>query len=111
VLVLKLAACAMVLFVFASLSVPGQQLPVINPTGSTHIVAVQNALPSTNDEGSDVDSQPAAVFETTVRNLLNEEKFAQLEEIADAARSQKTRFPGGAWKLHSFYSVVQAQGR
>jgi len=110
VLVLKLAACAMVLFVFASLSVPGQQLPVINPTGSTHIVAVQNALPSTNDEGSDVDSQPAAVFETTVRNLLNEEKFAQLEEIADAARSQKTRFPGGAWKLHSFYSVVQGPG-
>jgi Domain of unknown function (DUF4034) len=106
----KLAAYALVLFVFTSVSVPGRQVPVINPAGSTYTVAVQNALPSTNDEGSDVDSQSAAVFQTTVRNLFNEGKFAQLEEIADAARSQKSRFPGGAWKLHSFYGVVQGPG-
>jgi len=70
----------------------------------------QNALSSTNEEGADADSQPASVFQTTVRNLFNEEKFAKLDEIADAARSQKSRFPGGSWKLHSFYGAIQGPG-
>jgi hypothetical protein len=110
VFVLRPAAYTLFLCVFASLSVSAQQLPAVNPAASTHPVALQNALPSTNDEGADVDSQSAAVFQTSVRNLFNEAKFAQLEEIADAARSQKSRFPGGVWKLHSFYAVVQGPG-
>jgi hypothetical protein len=70
------------------------------------------ARPSTNEDETeaDADSQPASAFRTTVRNLLGEENFAQLEEIANAARSQKSRFPGGAWKLHTFYGAMEDPG-
>jgi uncharacterized protein DUF4034 len=107
---LRPAAYTLFLCVFASSLVSAQQFAEISLAASTRTVAIQDAVPSLNDEGADVDSQPASVFQTTVRNLFNEAKFAQLEEIADAARSQKSRFPGGAWKLHSFYAVVQGPG-
>ncbi len=58
----------------------------------------------------DVDSQPARAFRTTVRNLFNDQKFEQLEEIAGAARSQKERYRGGAWKLRIFYKTIQEPG-
>jgi hypothetical protein len=67
-------------------------------------------MPAMNDDGADADSEPEGAFEITVRNLFNEGKFAQLEAIADAARSQKSRFPGGAWKLHVFYEAIQQPG-
>lgn len=34
--------------------------------------------------------------------------FAKLDEIADKARSTKARFPGGGWKLFTFYTQLQA---
>ena len=33
--------------------------------------------------------------------------FAQLDKIADQARSTKARFPGGGWKLYTFYSQLR----
>ena len=56
------------------------------------------------------DSQEARAFQTSIRELLNTDSFAKLEAIAGTARSQKTRFRGGAWKLHAFYAVVQGPG-
>ena len=44
---------------------------------------------------SDPDSQPARSFQIQVRTLFNQENFSQLDEIAEAARSQKQRFLGG----------------
>jgi hypothetical protein len=35
--------------------------------------------------------------------LLGEEKFEELDCLADTARSGKTRFPGGSWKLRNIY--------
>jgi hypothetical protein len=67
-------------------------------------------MPSMNDEEVDADSQPASVFRITVRNLFNEEKFAQLERIASDARRQESRFLGGAWKIHSFYGAIATPG-
>jgi Domain of unknown function (DUF4034) len=62
------------------------------------------------DENSDTDTQPARAFRTTVRNLFNEEKFQQLEEIAGTVRFPKERLRGGAWKLSAFYQIVQGPG-
>lgn len=67
-------------------------------------------VPIANDDASEVDAQPVQAFRTTVRNALNHEDFAQLEEIASAARSEKSRFTGGDWKLHAFYLTVQGPG-
>jgi hypothetical protein len=35
--------------------------------------------------------------------ILKEEKFEELDCLADRARSTKERFPGGMWKLHELY--------
>jgi hypothetical protein len=109
-LLLKPAAHTLLFFALASVSVWAQQPTEINPTASTRTVALQSVVPSMNEEAADADSQPASVFQTTVRNFFNQEKFTQLEEIADAARSQKSRFQGGAWKIHSFYGAMQSPG-
>jgi hypothetical protein len=38
-----------------------------------------------------------------IRQLLEQEKFKELNCIADSERSSKERLPGGMWKIHEFY--------
>ncbi|PKN37116.1 MAG: hypothetical protein CVU62_10950 [Deltaproteobacteria bacterium HGW-Deltaproteobacteria-2] len=40
-----------------------------------------------------------------VRALLHEEKFSELENMANKFRTEKTRFPDGGWKVHSFHAA------
>jgi hypothetical protein len=42
-------------------------------------------------------------YRTAIAQLLKQEKFAELDCLADAARASKARFPGGAWKLRNIY--------
>jgi hypothetical protein len=35
--------------------------------------------------------------------MLKEEKFGELDRVADHSRAAKERFPGGMWKLHELY--------
>ncbi len=42
-------------------------------------------------------------YRDAIAELLKQEKFGELDCLADAARAGKTRFPGGTWKLHYIY--------
>jgi hypothetical protein len=42
-------------------------------------------------------------YRTAIAQLLKQEKFAELDCLADAARAGKTRFSGGGWKLRNIY--------
>jgi hypothetical protein len=42
-------------------------------------------------------------YASTIAGMLKQEKFEQLDCLADHARSGKERFPGGTWKLHELY--------
>ena len=42
-------------------------------------------------------------YRDAVAQLLKQQKFGDLDCLADAARTGKTRFPGGAWKLRNIY--------
>jgi hypothetical protein len=42
-----------------------------------------------------------------VGELLRQEKFDQLDCIADSARTQKARFSGGDWKLRQLYNALE----
>lgn len=70
--------------------------------------AAPNGCPTVEvDSGGGNDIQALEAYGTTVRQLLKQEKFTELDCLADAARSSKERVPGGMWKLHEFYwSVV-----
>lgn len=42
-------------------------------------------------------------YMATIAGALKQEKFDELDCLADRARSGKERFSGGAWKLHALY--------
>ena len=45
-------------------------------------------------------------YRSTVRKMVEDEAFNQLDCIADSARINKARFPGGKWQLYTFYRGV-----
>lgn len=61
----------------------------------------QDAAGLNRDFSTDV--RAAEEYESAIARMLKEEKFEQLDCLADHARSGKERFPGGTWKLHVLY--------
>jgi len=49
-------------------------------------------------------------FRMHVLDLFYQEEYSELESIASRLQSQQTRFRGGAWQLHDFYSLVSYAG-
>jgi Domain of unknown function (DUF4034) len=46
-------------------------------------------------------------FTDTTSRILKEEKFVELDCLADHARSGKERLPGGLWKIHLLYQGLR----
>ena len=46
-------------------------------------------------------------FMDTAARILKEEKFVELDCLADHARSGKERLPGGLWKIHLLYQGLR----
>ena len=46
-------------------------------------------------------------YQAAMAQLLEQEKFADLDCLADTARSHKEKFPGGFWKLHILYAGIE----
>lgn len=57
------------------------------------------------DEGSDLTA--VMVYKAAIRQLFRENKFADLDCIADNVRSGKSRFAGGRWKLNVLYWAIE----
>jgi len=47
-------------------------------------------------------------YRDAVATLLKQEKFEELDCLANAARSARTRFPGGGWKLRNIYIGLES---
>lgn len=48
----------------------------------------------------------AEKYSAGVRDLLEQERFRVLDDVAAGERLNKTRFAGGEWKLHTFYEAI-----
>jgi hypothetical protein len=48
-------------------------------------------------------------YERAIGGMLRQERFAELDCIADSARASKARFAGSAWKLHRLYAGLSAE--
>jgi hypothetical protein len=59
-----------------------------------------------NDSAFDASTDVRALeeYQHVIADLLKQEKFTQLDCIADSVRLSKTKFSGGTWKLHKVYS-------
>lgn len=54
-----------------------------------------------------VDIHALRNFMDTAARMLKEEKFVELDCLADHARSGKERLPGGLWKIHGLYQGLR----
>jgi len=50
-----------------------------------------------------LDVNAVRTYIDTVSVMLHQERFEQLDCLADRARANKERFPGGMWKIHEMY--------
>jgi hypothetical protein len=55
-----------------------------------------------------LEEKDETAFGTRVRTQLEQENFLVLDSVAAAERAGRTRFPGGGWKLYTFYSAVES---
>jgi hypothetical protein len=94
-----------------------QNIPVTqhsNPTSSTSSntnysackIGEEDAAGMNGDLRTDVHA--VLDYSTTVARMLKEEKFEELDCLADHSRSTEERFPGGMWKLHELYKSVSS---
>src|SRR5712671_1905812 len=75
------------------------------------MVAKPRTLPTTADLNAIavlLAEKDETAFSTRVRTQMEQEHFMILDDVAAAERAGKTRFPGGWWKLHTFYSAVES---
>jgi hypothetical protein len=69
--------------------------------------SAQTACPALEmDFGGGNDMQALKAYGAAVRQLFKQEKFKELDCLADTARGNKERIPGGMWKIHEFYWAV-----
>jgi hypothetical protein len=55
-----------------------------------------------------IDAYATEKYSAAVSNMLAAEEFKQLDCLADSLRESQVRFASGAWKLHIFYSGLEA---
>ena len=65
--------------------------------------------PIAGDLNADVktDVHASEKYDKAVQDLLEQEKFAELDALAASARASKSRFSGGSWKLYGFYDALR----
>lgn len=49
-------------------------------------------------------------YKAAIRQLLQQEKFTEIDRIAAEARTTKARFTGGYWKVHTIYLALEHPG-
>jgi hypothetical protein len=97
-----------------------QRLPLLTRTRQTLLLisvfllaalftaSAQSADP--RPESADDEKSEASVeqWSHSIETSLIAEKFADLDRMADEYRREKSRLPGGAWKLRLFYDALDA---
>ena len=49
-------------------------------------------------------------YSAGIRDLLQQDRFVVLDDVSAGERVNKTRFPGGEWKLHTLYEALATPG-
>jgi hypothetical protein len=87
----------------------GKSDDAASPAGKT--TAKPHTAPTTAELNSIADllaERDETAYGTRVRTQMEQENFMVLDNVAVAERAGKTRFPGGGWKLYTFYAAVES---
>jgi hypothetical protein len=92
----------------------------VTPAANTGAVAPQPAPAAATSPEAEIvpDLNPKVAtdihgiekYEAAIRQLFQQEKFAEIDRIAAAARTTKARFAGGYWKVHTIYLALEHPG-
>jgi hypothetical protein len=91
----------------------GASTSTVDKTGSTQPGMAANTIAANtnvdvNATMTILAEHDEAGYSTRLRTQLEQERFKVLDDIAAAERTGRTRFPGGSWKLHAFYSAIES---
>ncbi len=95
---LKSGILALLLVAASGIAVAADQ----SPTSNTCNVSEEEAAGLNGDFSGDV--QAGREFISTISHMLQQEKFKELDCLADHARTGKERLPGGMWKIKQVYA-------
>lgn len=72
-----------------------------------HAVAAVSVNDDLNATMTILSERDEAAYATRLRTQLEQERFKVLDDVAAAERAGRTRFAGGDWRLHVFYSAIE----
>ena len=100
-IIVKISILMLLILAWTGLSFAAEQNANSNPCNTSESDAAGlNANLS-------VDIHALNNFTDTAARILKEEKFAELDCLADRARSGKERLPGGLWKIQQLYEGLR----
>jgi Domain of unknown function (DUF4034) len=96
----KISTLTLLLVFMSGLAFAADQKSDPNPCN----ISEDEAVGMNGDFSTDIHA--ARNYGNTIARILKDERFEELDCLADRVRSGKERFPGGAWKLHTLYGGV-----
>jgi hypothetical protein len=68
------------------------------------------ATPEANADGPDLSDTDLRDFRVNLLGLFNSGRYAELDALAQQLQQQRSRFAGGAWRLHVFFGSLSTPG-
>lgn len=79
-------------------------------TASPPLMADEGATPQASVDTADLSDTDQRDFAVGVLGLFNAGRFADLDTLAQQLQQQRSRFVGGAWRLHWFFQTLSSPG-
>jgi hypothetical protein len=79
-------------------------------TASGPLAADELAAPSAGVDNPDLSDTDLRDFRVSLLGLFNSRRYADLDTLAQQLQQQRSRFKGGAWRLHIFFGTLSSPG-
>jgi hypothetical protein len=77
---------------------------------SRALLAQEPTAPAGEAESPDLSDTDLRDFRVGLLGLFNAGRYAELDALAQQLQQQRTRFKGGAWRLHTFFGTLSSPG-
>ena len=79
-------------------------------TASGPLAADELAAPSAGVDNPGLSDTDLRDFRVSLLGLFNSRRYADLDTLAQQLQQQRSRFKGGAWRLHIFFGTLSSPG-
>ena len=79
-------------------------------TGPRPLAADEITTPSGDLDSPDLSDTDLRDFRVSVLGLFNSGRYADLDTLAQQLQQQRSRFKGGAWRLHVLFGTLSSPG-